>query len=45
MSGESRQKVNLEELINELVEEVKTIDDNEAITRSEKTQVDHQGGD
>ncbi|TOE71908.1 hypothetical protein CGJ36_22740 [Vibrio parahaemolyticus] len=39
MSGESRQKVNLEELINELVEEVKTIDDNEAITRSEKTKL------
>lgn len=39
MSGESRQKVHLEDLINDLIEEVKNIDNDESITRSEKTKL------
>lgn len=37
MSGESRQKVNLEELIESLVLDVRAVDANDSMTRSEKT--------
>ena len=37
MGGESRQKVNLDALIKELVNGVKVVDENNSLTRSEKT--------
>lgn len=39
MSGESRQKVNLAELIGELIKEITDIDSEENISRSEKTKL------
>lgn len=39
MSGNSRQKVDLEKLINELIDEVKAIDADDTVNRSEKTKL------